>query len=487
MIAKSGYRSMLLVAIGFLMTLGTAYAEKKVTVEPSKLPAVIKQAIEKAFPKGEILAIEQEVEGEDPGQYDVELRDGDKEYELEITPEGSIKESKEQVVQESEAEESESPAKGKVELTEEDKAWAIITCGKDCKFATTGKNPYFILQPGYQLTIESKSEKVIITVLDETKKIGKVATRIVEEREFEDGELIEVSRNFFAQCEKTGDVYYFGEEVDDYKDGKVVGHGGAWRADEKDSQAGVIMPGKPKVGMKHYQEIAPNAMDRAEIIADDVTLKTPAGEFKNCLKVKETNPLEPGDVCYKIYARGIGLIQDEDLVLTSYSKSKGGKAEKAGESKEDAGEVKVPVTELPAKVRAALEKEAAGGKIVDVGRMKKGDATVYEAEVIKAGKEIDVLVSEKGELLGTEVQSEGSMEKKGEEAEREEAEDEEGEEDEASEDEESEDEESEDEDSENEDEDSVDEESDDEDSDDEGSENEDAEEDEAGEHEGAEK
>jgi len=36
----------------------------------------------------------------------------------------------------------------------------------------------------------------------------------VEEREEVDGELKEISRNFFAICREHGDVFYFGEEVD---------------------------------------------------------------------------------------------------------------------------------------------------------------------------------------------------------------------------------------------------------------------------------
>ena len=55
--------------------------------------------------------------------------------------------------------------------------------------------------------------------------------RVVEERESEDGELKEVSRNFFAFCKKTGNLFYFGEEVDDYdSEGNVVSHSGGWRA-----------------------------------------------------------------------------------------------------------------------------------------------------------------------------------------------------------------------------------------------------------------
>jgi len=70
---------------------------------------------------------------------------------------------------------------------------------------------------------------------------------------------------------------------------------------------------------RHYQEISPNAMDRAEIINDDVTMKTPAGTFRNCIRVEETSGLDADDLCYKTYAPGVGLIQDEDLLLTEHN------------------------------------------------------------------------------------------------------------------------------------------------------------------------
>jgi hypothetical protein len=282
--------------------------EKKVTVVSSKLPAVIRKAIEQEFPDGQIMAIQQEIEGKDPGQYDVELRSDGKEYEMEISPEGKVIEVIEKTIA------------AEASKTRENRKWTNSFGQENCTFSTTGRNRFFILEPGYQLVLESGEEKVVITVLNETKTIGNIETRVVEEREEENGQLKEVSRNFFAICKEHGDVFYFGEEVDDYKDGRIVSHSGSWRVDEKDSNAGIIMPGTVLLGARHYQEIAPNAMDRAEIISDNVTMKTPAGTFKHCIKVEETSGLNPNDKCYKTYAPGIGLIQDEDLMLTKYSK-----------------------------------------------------------------------------------------------------------------------------------------------------------------------
>lgn len=114
-------------------------------------------------------------------------------------------------------------------------------------------------------------------------------------------------------------MFYFGEEVDDYKDGRIVGHGGSWLAGEKNYQAGLIMPGTPKVGMRYFQEIAPHiAMDRAEIISLDEKVKTHAGTFDKCLKTQEGSALKPREKEFKQYAPGIGLIQDSDLLLVKY-------------------------------------------------------------------------------------------------------------------------------------------------------------------------
>jgi hypothetical protein len=56
-------------------------------------------------------------------------------------------------------------------------------------------------------------------------------------------------------------------------------------------------------------------MDRVEIVSLSGRLTTPAGAFTNTLKTEETTPLEPGHREYKVFARGVGLIQDGDLTL----------------------------------------------------------------------------------------------------------------------------------------------------------------------------
>ena len=61
--------------------------------------------------------------------------------------------------------------------------------------------------------------------------------------------------------------------VDNYKDGKIINHESAWRAGEQGARFGLMIPARPKVGDKFYQEIAPKvALDRVEVVSVDQTV-----------------------------------------------------------------------------------------------------------------------------------------------------------------------------------------------------------------------
>lgn len=197
--------------------------------------------------------------------------------------------------------------------------WSSDFSAEKGELTHTGRNPYFILEPGHHLVLEGGNERVVVTVLNETKVVDGVECRVVEERETKGEQLVEVSRNYFAIGKRTNSVYYFGEDVDVYKGGKVVSHEGAWLSGVNGARFGLMMPGLPLLRARYYQEIAPGAaMDRVEIVSVSETLRTPAGEFKNCLKVEETTPLEPGVKEYKFYAPGVGMIQDGSLKLVKH-------------------------------------------------------------------------------------------------------------------------------------------------------------------------
>jgi hypothetical protein len=187
----------------------------------------------------------------------------------------------------------------------------------DRQLSDSGQSRYFILMPGYQLVLGSGNTTVTSTVLDETREISGVRTRVVETKEEENGQRVETTRNYFVIDQQTGDVFYFGEDVDMYQRGGAIVHAGSWLATGP-NRPGLIMPGNPIVGMRYYQEIAPGqAMDRAEVISTSESCKTPAGEFTDCLVTRESSALDAA-IEHKGYAPDIGLVQDQSLSLLSY-------------------------------------------------------------------------------------------------------------------------------------------------------------------------
>lgn len=201
---------------------------------------------------------------------------------------------------------------------------SITVCDPDTGvFSLTIDNEFFPLVVGDVLVLEGEDDEgtfleIMISVLDETEVVAGVTTRVVEEAEFEDGEVVEISRNFFAQAQD-GTVCYFGEDVDDFEDGEIVGHDGEWRAGVDGNLPGIIMPGNPEVGMVFSQEVAPGvAEDQAEIVLFGETIDVPAGTFSDTLTSLDCNPQENGATDEKVYIRGIGLAIDEDAELVSF-------------------------------------------------------------------------------------------------------------------------------------------------------------------------
>lgn len=199
--------------------------------------------------------------------------------------------------------------------------WQAEFAVEKSRLSSEGHNAYFVLTPGLRLDYAQGRNTVTTVVLAKTRRIDGVEARAVEFRETKSGELIEVTRDYFAVDRATGDVYYMGEDVDTYRRGKLTGHEGAWHSGVNGARFGLMMPGKITLGRKFYQEHAPGkAMDRAEIVGVNETVVTPAGTFTGCVRMKETSPLEPGVSDHKWYAPGVGLVKDGDFTLVRIEK-----------------------------------------------------------------------------------------------------------------------------------------------------------------------
>jgi hypothetical protein len=65
-------------------------------------------------------------------------------------------------------------------------------------------------------------------------------------------------------------------------------------------------------------------------------------------------------------------------------------------------EVPVAMGDVPAPVRATLERESAGGKVTEVEKEVKNGKTVYSADMKINGAEWDITVAEDGTVISKE-------------------------------------------------------------------------------------
>ena len=165
-----------------------------------------------------------------------------------------------------------------------------------------------------------------------TKKIANgITARVVHDVVTEDGKPVEVTDDWYAQ-DTCGNIWYLGEATKEFENGKVVSTEGSFEAGVDGAQPGIVMPAKPRAGMRYRQEYyAGHAEDRAEVLSVREQVEVPFGFFGKgrVVMTRDLNPLEPKVLEYKFYARGVGPVlavgvsggsDREELV--SYSKGK---------------------------------------------------------------------------------------------------------------------------------------------------------------------
>ncbi len=175
-------------------------------------------------------------------------------------------------------------------------------------------NPYLPLASLKQDILQNEHERVERTAQPDMHKLFQIGGQTVEALTVEDrefsagGELTEATRDYFAQ-DDDGNAYYLGEDVDEYKGGRIIGHNGAWLLGRDTPTPGLLMPAHPKIGDKFKSENVPHiTWEQDEIISLSETVTVPAGTFQNCVKIRETS--SDGDTEYKLYAPGVGCVKE---------------------------------------------------------------------------------------------------------------------------------------------------------------------------------
>jgi hypothetical protein len=181
------------------------------------------------------------------------------------------------------------------------------------QFTTRIDNRWWPMTPGsrwvYRETDgQGATQRVEVTVTDQTKTIIGIQARVVHDVVTEDGQLVEDTYDWYAQ-DATGNVWYLGEDTKEYQHGKVTSTEGSWQAGVDGAQPGILLLADPKRAMEYRQEYyRGQAEDAARVLSLDMRVKVPAGFFDPVLVTRDYTPLEPDLVEHKFYAPGVGPV-----------------------------------------------------------------------------------------------------------------------------------------------------------------------------------
>jgi len=187
------------------------------------------------------------------------------------------------------------------------------------RFDNPKPNRYFPLRPGtvhrYRGTDEGERFRERVAITHHTKTIQGVRTRVVRDVvRRRDGSLAEKTHDWYA-ADNDGNVWYFGERTATYDEhGNLESREGSWRAGVDGAVAGMIMSAGPHVTDAYRQEFyQAHAEDQAWIVQTHTAASTPYGSFDDVVRSFEWTRLERGVISMKLYAPGLGLVEEKDV------------------------------------------------------------------------------------------------------------------------------------------------------------------------------
>jgi hypothetical protein len=196
-------------------------------------------------------------------------------------------------------------------------------------FSINIDNPYWPMSPGskwvYRETdTEGTNQKVVVEVTDKTKRIANgIEARVVRDTVSENGVPVEITDDWYAQ-DKTGNIWYLGEDTAEYENGKVTTRSGSFEAGVDGAQAGIAMPANPEPGLSYRQEYYEGeAEDKGEVITvGEEHVQVSFGYFdEGVLMTRDLVPTEPKVQELKFYAPKVGPL------LSVHTDGAGGRAE----------------------------------------------------------------------------------------------------------------------------------------------------------------
>lgn len=188
-------------------------------------------------------------------------------------------------------------------------------------FVETVDNPYYPLLPGSKWVYEARLEdgtveRNEVEVLAEMRAVNGVMATVVHDVVYVDSQIVEETYDWYAQ-DRDGNVWYLGEEVDNYVDGVLSDHAGSWEWGLDGALPGIIMWADPTAHLNetYYQEYyAGEAEDQGQVLSVGESVTAPFGAFQDVVKTYDFSSLDADLQEHKFYTSGIGLVMEINLL-----------------------------------------------------------------------------------------------------------------------------------------------------------------------------
>ena len=207
------------------------------------------------------------------------------------------------------------------------RSWSLVGGSSEARPAPVGpafSHPGTIDNPYLPITTRRQCEhrgedrdgtktRSVQTVLERTKRFvvngQRVDAVVVKDQAYNDGKLIEIAFDYFAQSDD-GTVYYLGEDVDNIENGQVVDHHGTWLLGKHTDVPGVAMPAHPRLDQRYRFEDVPGVTAESNKV-EEVGMRAQAAGRLHTRVIRISEFIQPeGETEQKLYAPGVGKITE---------------------------------------------------------------------------------------------------------------------------------------------------------------------------------
>jgi hypothetical protein len=192
-------------------------------------------------------------------------------------------------------------------------------------FAGSATNVWFPLAPGtrwtYRQYTTSGHRLVVATALSTQHRIEGVATTAVRWQVASSSGLLTAMVRWYA-VDRAGNVWWFGQRVTRPRSRLDPLAPLSWRAGSDGAEAGLVLTATPRDGDGYANARQPQVVARRSTVATlDGTVATTSHTFHHVVVTRDLSSLAPLHSVQTFYARGLGLVAQQDTTATSASLS----------------------------------------------------------------------------------------------------------------------------------------------------------------------